>query len=91
MFNFDRFDEKLDRIYDKIERIVIIQARQEENLKEHMKRTAIAEKNIEIIHKELSPIKNHVERVKGAFWIITSIGAIVGFVGVIYGILGFYK
>lgn len=60
-----KVEQKLDLVVEKIEAINITLARQEENLKEHMRRTEIAELHIDKIQSELAPIKEHVIFVSG--------------------------
>ena len=58
--------DKLDSRLDSVDKTLV---KQEENLKEHMRRTDLLEKQHNSmqknIHEELEPIKNHVNQVKG--------------------------
>jgi hypothetical protein len=72
--------EKLDRVIEAIHRIDVTLARQEENLREHMRRTEIAEKNIENLRTDLKPVQQHVTRVEGVAKALTVCGVIVGIV-----------
>lgn len=59
--------EKLDRLSDDISDIKVVQGRQEENLGEHMRRTELAEENLELLRGEIKPIKSYVEHANGVF------------------------
>ncbi len=87
----NRIEDKIDKIADRLESITITAAKQEENLKEHMRRTEIAENNINLIVKKLTPIESHVEKVKGAIILLSTIGSIVVIVAAFYEILTHYK
>ncbi len=55
--------EKIDSRLDSIDKTLV---KQHENLKEHMRRTELLEKQQEkLIHEELVPVKAHIEQVKG--------------------------
>jgi len=78
----DKLTDKVDYIKDNITDIKVIQARHDENLKEHMRRTSLLEVSDQRIIEELKPIKLHVSQVDGVFKFIavgsTIIGAILG-------------
>ena len=80
---------KLDRIADDITDIKVTAAKQEENLKEHMRRTAAAEEAILLARKEaslkaaaleseLKPVKDHVTMVNGVLKFIGLIAVLLG-------------
>jgi uncharacterized protein YoxC len=78
----DRLDEKLDDV----DRTLI---KQEENLREHMRRTELLESQHEMlrseIHTELTPIKSHINQVKGiSKFLAISIPILGGILGVVY-------
>ena len=66
-----KIEEKLDKIIDKQETLNITVAKQEVNLREHMRRT-------EILEEKLEPVETHVVMVKGAFKLLVAIGIIAG-------------
>jgi len=78
--------DMLERIYDKVERLAeshsklnVIVAKQEENLKAHMKRSDMLEESLDILRKDFKPIQSHVAAVSGvvkAIGIVASIAAI---------------
>lgn len=73
-------DSRLDRIEEKLDRIVEVQGQIQVDVAEHIRRTQIAEDNIEKLSEALQPIRKHVtivETVIIAFaWIVGIIGAI---------------
>ncbi len=82
----DRIEIKLDTISSKLEVLNVIVAKQEVHLAEHIRRTAIAEQNIEAINKKLDPIEAHIDNVEGASKLTVLVGIIVGIIAAIYGI-----
>jgi len=52
--------------------------KQEENLKEHMRRTELAEKRLDSIETDLKPIKKHIVRLDGVVKFLGFIALIVG-------------
>lgn len=61
--------KQLDKLDEKLDSVDITLVKQEENLREHMRRTEILEEQHTIfrseIHAEINPIKSHVNQVKG--------------------------
>lgn len=76
--NNERIYEVLDKIGEDISELKITAAKQEENLKEHIRRTDIAEENLELIRKEIQPLKEHVIVINGVLKIIGAISIIIG-------------
>jgi len=66
----------LNKIEDKLSSIDNTLVRQEENLKEHMRRT-------DILEKEFKPVKSHVDQVRGAGKLIALASLIAGIVSVL--------
>ena len=56
----DRIETKIDSIKEELQEMKVVQVKQENNLELHMARTEAAEKRLEIVEKNLEPIKNHV-------------------------------
>lgn len=52
--------KKLDKITEKQSEMNVTLVRQQGILDEHMRRTDLAEKNIETLQKEMNPLKTHV-------------------------------
>jgi hypothetical protein len=69
-----------DEIEAKLVSIDVSLARQVSILEEHIRRTIVAEKRIEMLQLELDSIKTHVSMVSGAL-------RLVGLVGVVSGIV----
>lgn len=80
---------QLDKLDDKLESVDKTLVKQEENLREHMRRTEILERQHEGIqsemHNELEPIKAHVQQVKGVSkFLAAAIPIIAAAAGAIY-------
>lgn len=71
-------NDKLDKIVDKMHDIDKTLVKQEENLKQHMYRTELAENRLDDIDDDLKPIKAHVQRLNGVAKFIVLIGIVVG-------------
>lgn len=94
-------DEKtkfLERIYDKQERmsediadIKIVLAKQEENLRQHMYRTELAEESIDLLRKQLKHIDNHVTMVNGGIKVLGGLAFFAGFVFSVLKIIEFFQ
>jgi len=74
----DKLTDKVDFVKDNITDIKVIQARHDENLKEHMRRTTLLEEADQRIVEELKPIKLHVSQVDGVFKFLAVGSAIAG-------------
>jgi hypothetical protein len=62
----ERVIQQLDTLDSRLDSVDRTLVKQEENLKEHMRRTELLEKQHDkLLHEELLPIKSHVEQVKG--------------------------
>jgi DNA repair ATPase RecN len=83
MAEFNKFEEKLDKVQEDVNEIKIILARNTASLEEHMKRTAIAEQRIEMVQEHMSeqiaPIRAHVTMVNTALKVLGALGAILLF------------
>lgn len=82
-------DEKLDVIRKELVQIRLVQVKQEENLREHMRRTEVQERSseklwsaIEAFKKDmdrsLRPLKQHVDRVQFFFAAVGVVAALAG-------------
>lgn len=64
-----RINVQLDKLDEKLDNVDKTLIRQEESLKEHMRRTELLERHYESLqselHNEVEPIKEHVQQVKG--------------------------
>lgn len=74
----NKIDERLDKLTESVHSIDKTLARQEENLKEHMRRSEANEKAVELLSIELKPIKTHVNRIDGALKLIGLIAVAIG-------------
>lgn len=72
------------KILSSVDKTLALQAQQLEN---HIKRTQIAEENLELLRLEFKPIQRHVEFVNGLSKLVTLLGTISGIVYVVYEIL----
>lgn len=74
-------NEKLDKIVEDVNEIKVILARNTSSLELHMKRTDLAEQNLEQLRQEVSedlkPIKEHISMIKGAMWLLGMLGAML--------------
>jgi archaellum component FlaC len=62
----DKIYDKLDKIEQRLGNMDVHFAVYNQELKTHIKRT-------ELLEKEVAPIKKHVNRVETVFWFITSL------------------
>lgn len=74
----DRLESKMDKTLDSIASMDVTSAENVLSLKEHMRRTALAEDSIELIRSDIKPIQKHVTMVNG----------ILKFIGIVCLILG---
>lgn len=71
---------------DNIEKVLIVQ---EQNLKEHMRRSDHLEDVVETMReKEITPMRKHINMVEGAFKFLGILGVIVSVIGGILKIVG---
>jgi|LakMenE18May11ns_1017448.scaffolds.fasta_scaffold8949377_2 hypothetical protein len=76
----DHLDERLDRIEGKLDKLSDIQVNIQVDVAEHIRRTNIAEANIDKLSEALQPIRTHVTAVQT---IITAAAWIIGIVATI--------
>jgi hypothetical protein len=70
-------EEKLDKILDKVTDLEVISAKQEVNMREHMRRTALLE-------TQIIPLQKHDNMMIGARKLLIIVGAVVGIAATIY-------
>ena len=78
---------RLDDIHSELVEIKLTQKEIELNLKEHIRRTELAEESIQLIREEFKPIKKHVDTVNTTAKVISIFGALILFfkeLGVIF-------
>lgn len=73
----DRIEAKMDKMQDNMGEMKEILARNTSDIEHHIKRTDLAEQNLELLREDLKPIKNHVSFVKGVMWALGIVGAFV--------------
>ena len=78
--NFDRLENKLDKIQDSLSNVDKILAVNTESLITHIKRTNLLEERLE---RELKPVTTHVERVNGILKFVLFLVAISGLIKLI--------
>lgn len=73
----DRIEAKVDRLDTRVDKIDTTLAAQHVSLKEHMRRTALNERAIEILAKDMKPVQKHVAMVGGMLKVLGLIGIAV--------------
>ena len=71
----DHLDERLDRIEGKLDKLSDIQVNIQVDVAEHIRRTNIAEANIDKLSEALQPIRTHVTAVQT---VITAVAWTIG-------------
>lgn len=85
--NEERIFQSLDKISGDISDLKVVVGKQEENIKEHMRRTEIAEENLALIREEIEPLKNHVVVINGVLKITGIIAIIIGAAASVFKII----
>lgn len=80
-------EERLIRLEDKLDKISELQADIRVNLQDHMRRTEVAETNIENLAKAMSPVQEHVAFIRACGRILTVVVAIASAVAGILKLL----
>lgn len=75
--DMSRVADKLDRIDERLDGMSSEQVRQGSVLAEHIRRTAVAEARLDLLHKELAPVKLHVATVAALAKVIGVVGTLV--------------
>lgn len=81
-------EQRLNRIEEKLDRIVDIQAEMRADIAEHIRRTEIAESNIEKLSNNIKPIQEHVAFIRGIGKLITILLAAAAAVATIWQSFG---
>jgi hypothetical protein len=71
-------DQRLERLEDKMDKMIDAQSYIRADLQEHMRRTEIAETNIEQIAQAIRPIQSHVAFVSGLGKLLSILGTLAG-------------
>ena len=85
--DIDRIYESLDKIDSELTELRIISAKQEENIKEHIRRTELAEENLTLLRQEIEPLKQHVIVINGILRVIGVVSVIIGSAAGIFEII----
>lgn len=80
--------QKVEKISDDVGDIKVTQARHDEVLKDHIRRTELLEESNTLFQEELKPIKIHISQIDGIF---KYIGVLSGIVTFILGLLKLFK
>lgn len=75
---FDKLDAKLDKMDSRLDSIDKTQVRHDENLKFHMQRSELLERQTQQLFSELKPIQAHVSHVNGAIKFIGIMATVGG-------------
>lgn len=73
-------DKKIDRIDNKLEKMEVIQDKQEANLAEHLYRTELAEENIEMLRGDIKPLEKHAYMINGGLKVLGAVSLIASLV-----------
>lgn len=80
--HFERLLDKMDLLVDSVADLRVIVAKQEENIRYHIKRTDLLEQQVEISKKEflenIKPIQKHVVYVETFLKIMGGLAVLVG-------------
>ena len=87
----DKINEKLDKIVADIGEIKVTMATNTVVLEEHIRRTEIAELNINSIKEELAPIKTHVILVQSLGSIIYTAVKVIGVLATVLSVIHVFK
>lgn len=71
-------NDKLDSVNSEIAEIRVVQTEQAADLKHHIYRTDLAEKRIEMLQVEITPLSQVYERAKGVFQIVGIVSSGLG-------------
>lgn len=72
--------DKLDLIQKDISEIKVSQARTEQDLKYHIKRTDLAEENIKLLREDIKPLAKHKAMFEGALKLIGILSIVLGLI-----------
>lgn len=84
----DRIEGKLDQVSDRVGHIDVTLARQATILEEHQRRSLANEESVDLVRRELDPLKKHVAAWAGAGKVLMVSGALAALVTAILKLLG---
>ena len=83
----DRLDDKLSGLQEDVNEIKVLDAEQNAQLAQHMKRSDLLEIRVEQVQSEIKPIQTHIDMVKGAFKLVAVSATVVGMVAALIKIV----
>ena len=78
--------DRMDRIEDRLEKHSDLLLDIHSNLREHMRRTEIAETNIDSIADRVAPIQKHVAMVEGIGTVVAFLTVLIGTIAAIWAV-----
>lgn len=84
-----RIESKIDKLDDRLDSLDKTSVKQEQNLAEHMRRTELAEANIDSIRDELKPVQRHVAMLEGILKFIGLVGTLVAIAAGVVKVISF--
>lgn len=75
-----KIENKLDKIDEKISSVDVTLAKQAKDLEHHIFRTDLAEENLEMLRREMEPVKKHVALMDAGLKVIGALASIALFV-----------
>lgn len=73
--HLEKLHSKVDKIDDRLNSTNTTLAVQAVTLKEHVRRTYLAEKRLDKIDEDLKPVNAHISRIQGLFKLLALIGS----------------
>jgi len=83
----DKIEGKLDEGRDHLASVDVTLAKQASDLEYHIRRTDLLESKTDKIATEVTPIKDHVQMVRGVIWFLSAVVVALGAVATIRGLL----
>lgn len=74
-----RSEQLLEKVVESLAELNEKVGRQEGRLEEHMRRTEIAESNIDRLAAALGPVQTHVTQVQSGFKLVVILGTVIAF------------
>lgn len=70
----EKIETKIDKLDERLDKIDITLTKQHGSLDHHIKRTALAEENIEMLRSEIKPLAQHVATINHLAKIVSVMG-----------------
>lgn len=81
-------NDRQESLHNKVNGLFIGQGRIDENLKEHMRRTELAEAALGALKKALAPVETHVSHVEGGLKLLGLLSILTGTAAALWQIFG---